>query len=1576
MTSGSCSSRTDPKPPAHAGISPSPDVIKSDSSHDWDHTSSSSTVEAFGEPRALWREDSALRKDPSQLQSRKRKSDDIEPDEVHESCDPRREAHKKPRGSFTAIDDFSDLGSPLETKRSAKKGRNRTPTGEKLRGNGADSNQGLPEDELRALQDFSRDFTDSPKRAVTQIWKPRQSFQEALEELPLAPDVNISQNLEAPLQRHVADSEESAEDMPSPNAKSAGQVKTEVSTDSGSVFQPKLSFGQGSPILRRTANQDAGTKQIQSQVKFERSSSEASPYQRDSPTKFDPKSAQSPITSPLNDLNLDREIEAATDKDAVNAFMNDEPKRLQVYIDGLHADRRSASEAIYRLNMAGRGLDPELEKQPAIISVKISVMDNLLQLRKEHYKLTKRKDDIKGRVIDMIARECPRQMYEDDFNAQHQILNRLEKVSSHVSVLLSRVNIPSNDETTSNDDFSLLNAQVTREIERSKLLVESTPSTQRRSATTSAPPIQTVLNEQAPKHFVQQTQPYLPRPFVSPSKLGHSTWLAPSPRRPDADQSLPTHVAAYFSPTRRHATGEHVERQQSPSLRPSTQKVTHREKLQSQSASLGGYDDNAFSKNMGSPIAQIFEDDQSFSDDDDEYGQEDDDVEMLEVAARLETGQKDRSGHTTGHKRGIFAETSGNIMRVEGTKAPAAFAPLPPAPSQMQHSWSKDVKIAMKERFHLRGFRPNQLEAINATLSGKDAFVLMPTGGGKSLCYQLPSIITSGKTRGVTVVISPLLSLMHDQVDHLQKLKIQALLINGEVSAQHKKLVMNCLTEAQPQKFCQLLYITPEMINQNKTMLNSLRDLHRRRQLARIVIDEAHCVSQWGHDFRPDYKQLGEVRRQFPGVPLIALTATATENVKIDVIHNLSMSNCEVFTQSFNRPNLSYEVRSKGKAKQVLESIVSTINETYRDQTGIIYCLSKKNCEQIATKLKGDYGISAHHYHAGMEPEEKKEVQKGWQSGKYHVIVATIAFGMGIDKPDVRYVIHHTIPKSLEGYYQETGRAGRDGRNSGCILYYGYGDTSLLKRMIDEGEGSYEQKDRQRAMLRNVVQFCENRSDCRRVQVLGYFNESFNRDQCAASCDNCACTSTFVTEDLSEYATAAVDLVEKIGSDNVTILHCIDVFRGVKSKKITDLGHDRIPEFGAGADIDRGHVERLWYRLLTEEAFYELNKMNRSGFANQYIRLGRTAQDYRSGRKRLKLQVRQSPQSKSKTKTKSKSKTHGIGVAATQQDYPFSTNVSSPIQPAPRRKPVRPQIKGPAKKGHQQRSFDDFVVDDEDDPNSDSDGFEPVRVMGAVPTIKGRGKGRVKEKGKGKYLGPPIVSDERLEDLDAVHRLIVDEFVRNAKHKNEQLFTRDNLRDRPFTESMLREMAIKFPQDEQALLEIAEIDPERVRLYGKDFLRLVRQAQQYYREAMMNQDDDRPLDPNHMNVISISSDSEGGSDSNLPMDDLESPEGERSNFWPEADVAAFNERISQIQPKPSTKRVDAAKKRTCSEDLGSTKRSNPGARVGNRRGGGSFGGSRGRGRGRGGSSKSKPTSRKSSTNTIQTAPSRYAAMPT
>jgi bloom syndrome protein len=583
-----------------------------------------------------------------------------------------------------------------------------------------------------------------------------------------------------------------------------------------------------------------------------------------------------------------------------------------------------------------------------------------------------------------------------------------------------------------------------------------------------------------------------------------------------------------------------------------------------------------------------------------DYGGFDDDDDMLECAENFEQHRSgDGFAGTLSRRRSPEHVTASKSQKPKSVKNMSL--PVNPGHSDMmKHAWSDDVKKVLKECFRLRGFRSNQLEAINATLGGKDAFVLMPTGGGKSLCYQLPAVVQSGKTRGVTIVVSPLISLMQDQVAHLNKLGIQAFFINGELPAAQRSEILSGLRLPNPEKFVQLLYVTPEMASMSQGLITILSDMYKRQKLARIVVDEAHCVSQWGHDFRPEYKALGALRRRFPDVPVIALTATATENVKVDVIHNLGIDGCEIFTQSFNRPNLTYEVRPKKKKAEVLASMVETIHKSYKRQSGIVYTLSRKNCEELADHLN-QFGISAHHYHAGMEAGEKADIQKMWQAGEIHVIVATIAFGMGIDKADVRFVIHHTIPKSLEGYYQETGRAGRDGKKSGCYLYYGYQDTASLYSFIEKGEGSQEEKDRQRKMLGRMVQYCENKSDCRRVELLTYFGERFQKEDCAHTCDNCNSDSVFETQDVSELAKAAVNVVKTLHKDDITVLNCVDVLRGIRLKKATRTPVEDIAGYGIASHMHRGEVERLVHRLLGENAIKEKNIVNRAGFATQYV---------------------------------------------------------------------------------------------------------------------------------------------------------------------------------------------------------------------------------------------------------------------------------------------------------------------------------------------------------------------------------------
>ncbi|GMK55565.1 hypothetical protein CspeluHIS016_0206210 [Cutaneotrichosporon spelunceum] len=581
----------------------------------------------------------------------------------------------------------------------------------------------------------------------------------------------------------------------------------------------------------------------------------------------------------------------------------------------------------------------------------------------------------------------------------------------------------------------------------------------------------------------------------------------------------------------------------------------------------------------------------------------------------------------------VEGSTSRAVQRAASRSSPNDPKPTrarPPQPGltprsivkpRRKHGWSVEIHQKLRQVFKINMFRTNQEDAIDATMAGKDVFVLMPTGGGKSLTYQLPAICVMGKSRGVTFVISPLISLINDQTRHLAKRGVPAIAYTGDMTAGDKHIAHAELSQPEPNT--KVVYVTPEMMSKGGRIKGIIRDLISRNRLARFVVDEAHC-------FRDDYLRLDLLRKDYPNVPIMALTATAAEKVQADIKNVLGIHNCVQIQQSFNRPNLYYEVRPK--QKKVMNEIASFIAVQPPGASGIIYCSSREKCEVLASELRTSHGIQAWHYHAGMSKGDRRKVQEGWQDHKFAVIVATIAFGMGIDKPDVRYVIHHSLPRSLEGYYQETGRAGRDGDPASCILFYSYGDSKTVMQLIDrDQELNAQQRERQKNALREVLRFCNNKTDCRRSQVLAFFNEEFDAAKCQQTCDVCADPdkSKIQVKDVTDAAKLVLTMMKEFGSrDRITLLNAVDCFRGTNGNSDKCLGQN--PHFGVGKDWDRTEAERLTQNLLLERALEEFHTTNGAGWNNTYLKLGKEANAFLNGNRKLSMDFREASPKKAR----------------------------------------------------------------------------------------------------------------------------------------------------------------------------------------------------------------------------------------------------------------------------------------------------------------------------------------------------------
>ncbi|HEY2046206.1 MAG TPA: DNA helicase RecQ [Candidatus Udaeobacter sp.] len=483
-----------------------------------------------------------------------------------------------------------------------------------------------------------------------------------------------------------------------------------------------------------------------------------------------------------------------------------------------------------------------------------------------------------------------------------------------------------------------------------------------------------------------------------------------------------------------------------------------------------------------------------------------------------------------------------------------------------------ELLSALKKHFGYDQFRPLQREIIEDALAGRDLFVLMPTGGGKSLCFQLPALMRDG----LTIVVSPLIALMKDQVDALQTSGIPATFLNSTLDREEAKARWRGLHRGQ----YRMLYVAPERL-----MLDTFLERALNWNIAQIAIDEAHCISEWGHDFRPEYRELKKLRKHLPDVPVMALTATATERVRTDIIKELELRDPLAYVASFNRPNLTYRIIPKTAAyEQLLAFIRSRPNDS-----GIIYCASRKSTESVARHLNED-GISAKPYHAGLTTSERTKHQDAFLRDDVRVITATIAFGMGINKPNVRFVVHYDLPKNLESYYQETGRAGRDGLPSECVLLFNPGDVAKQRHFIDEK--TEKEASIARAQLQRMVHYAETR-ECRRATLLEYFGETYppGRDDAGdqtpplqVSCESCDnCLQPRETFDGTVHAQKFLSCVYRIYARHgfgFGLGHVVDVLRGADTEAIRQRGHNELSTYGIGGELKRGEWQAIGRELL------------------------------------------------------------------------------------------------------------------------------------------------------------------------------------------------------------------------------------------------------------------------------------------------------------------------------------------------------------------------------------------------------------
>ena len=521
------------------------------------------------------------------------------------------------------------------------------------------------------------------------------------------------------------------------------------------------------------------------------------------------------------------------------------------------------------------------------------------------------------------------------------------------------------------------------------------------------------------------------------------------------------------------------------------------------------------------------------------------------------------------------------------------------------------------------GFRGQQWDIISHTLDGHDSIVLMPTGGGKSLCYQIPGLMSE---QGFAIVISPLLALMNDQIDALQQNGVPALALNSEKSDNENRQTVELLMQGK----VKLLYISPEkLLSEIDRWSTAITE-----RICLFAVDEAHCISQWGHDFRPEYTQLGTLKQHFPHVPVMALTATADRITRDDIGKQLNIPDAKLFISSFDRPNISLNVMQGSTGRQKLRQIVQFIN-LHRDESGIIYCLRRKDTENMAANL-ASLGINAKAFHAGMSAATKQQVQRDFINDDISVVCATIAFGMGIDKSNVRYVIHSNMPRNIESYYQEIGRAGRDGLPAEALMFYNYGDMVTLQQFAQQSGQMQINMDK----LRRMQQYAES-GVCRRRMLLSYFNERYDHD-----CHNCdVCNNPPERFDGTRLAQMALSAIKRTG-EQASMYTVTDILRGWRKAEIIDKGYDRLKTFGVGRDLAvhewNAYLLQMLQMGLFDVAYDEGNHLKVTDYGNEVLYSRRTIELNRFQRRDIKKHQAQHVEEPAIT---------GLSASAKQMDH-------------------------------------------------------------------------------------------------------------------------------------------------------------------------------------------------------------------------------------------------------------------------------------------------------------------------------------